>query len=599
MGLIPEDVIRNVIDRSDIVEVIGRYVTLKKYGSNYKALCPFHHEKSPSFVVNPDKQIFHCFGCGVGGNVTSFLMRQERLEFPQAVRFLADQLGVVIPEDEASSAGPSKKLRDDVYRINELALEFFHERLLVSREATPQAAREYLKARGVDLETVKKFRLGCAPDGWDELILALKDKGITAQSIHQAGLAIARENKSGYYDRFRGRVIFPIFDINSRPVAFGARAISKDDGGAKYINSPETPVYTKGRHLFGLNLTKTAVSEEDSVVVVEGYMDMIMPFIHGVGNIAASLGTALTVDQIRLIRRYSSNVTMLFDTDPAGQAAIVRSLDLLIDEGMNVKVVTLSEGQDPDSFIREFGLEAFCERLKQAVSLFDYKFSWLAAQFDARSIEGKTRICQDMLVTIARFKAEVTKFELMRLLAQKLQLPEDIVFKQAKLDSKTSSFKPRVMPAPQTTPVKIRDVHRSEEHLIALFLSEHGWVEEARKTLTPDDFTSGTTRDLVMKIWQIAQERADWTVSDLLALFPSQEEQSFITRAASSTHTRQEEAAQVFEDCVKSLQLRRLQHEAMTLRQEIEETEKRGQAVDVAKLQQYQDLNRKIKNRGQ
>jgi len=587
VGLIAEDVIRSVIDRSDIVEVIGRYVTLKKYGSNFKALCPFHTEKSPSFVVNPDKQIFHCFGCSVGGNVASFIMRQERLEFPQAIRFLAEQMGIVIPDDQESTSSPSKKIKDDIYKINEWALQFFHDRLLTSLDATPKAARDYLKARGVDLETVKKFRLGCAPDGWDELISFLKQKDVSLEDMHQAGLVIARDKKSGYYDRFRGRIIFPIFDINSRPVAFGARAMSKDDGGAKYINSPETPVYTKGRHLFGLNLTKASVGDEDHIVVVEGYMDMIMPFIHGVGNIAASLGTALTVDQIRLIRRYSPNVIMLFDTDPAGQAAIVRSLDLLIDEGMNVKVTTLSEGQDPDSFIREFGLTAFQDRLKQAQTLFDYKYNWLSAQFDLSTIEGKTKICQEMLSTISRFKSEVSKFELMRLLAQKLNVPEEVILKQAKGQTKTPlvAAKPANEPVIVQAPVRVKQVPKSyEELLIVLFLSDHHWANEAVSLISPQDFTEGLLRDLAVKIWQMTQAKQDWTVSDLFSSFPDQETQSFISRLLADAGTRIQEPQRLFQDCVGRIQKDRLKAQKQVLMERLQEAERRGDTAVVEEL---------------
>lgn len=597
MGLIAEDIIRTVIDRSDIVEVIGRYVTLKKYGSNFKALCPFHTEKSPSFVVNPDKQIFHCFGCNVGGNVASFIMRQERLEFPQAIRFLADQMGIVIEEQETVSS-PSKKIKDDIYKINEWALQFFHEQLLTSRQESAKAARDYLKGRGVDLETVKSFRLGYAPDEWETLIGVLKQKGISPEAMHKAGLVIARE-KGGYYDRFRGRVIFPIFDINGRPVAFGARALNESDG-AKYINSPETPVYTKGRHLFGLNLTKTSVGELDQIVVVEGYMDMIMPFVHGVKNIAASLGTALTVDQIRLIRRYSSNVTMLFDTDPAGQAAIVRSLDLLIEEGMNIKVVTLSQDQDPDSFIREFGLAAFEERLKQAQTLFDYKFNWLCAQFDIKTIEGKNKICQGMLTTIGRFKSEVSKFELMRLLAKHLNVPEEVILKQAQGQTKTSPITPRnqmVVMAQAVT--KTQQAPSSyEEHLISLFLSDHHWAQEAIKLIDLGDFSEGFPRDLVAKIWQMTQNTIEWKSSDLLAQFPDEAAQSFIARLLNSSYVNSTNALKVFEDCIRTIQLNRLEKEKEQLQNEIREAEGRGESVDVEKIQRFQELNRKIKNRG-
>ncbi len=585
MGLIAEDIIRGIIDRSDIISVIGRYAALKKYGSNFKALCPFHHEKTPSFVINPDKQIFHCFGCGAGGNVVGFIMRQERLEFPQAVRFLAEQAGIDIPEDQQTSSSPSKQLREEICKINEWASQFFHEILLTNREETVKAARDYLKGRSVDLEIVRKFRLGYAPDEWEALIGVLKHKGISLEVMHQAGLVIPRE-KGGYYDRFRGRIIFPIFDINNRPVAFGARALSTSEG-AKYINSPETPVYTKGRHLFGLNLTKTSVGELDHIVIVEGYMDMIMPFVHGVKNIAASLGTALTVDQIRLIRRYSSNVIMLFDTDPAGQAAIIRSLDLLIDEGMNVKVVTLVQDQDPDSFIRSFGLDAFNERLKRAQTLFDYKFNWLCGQFDPKSIDGKTKICQEMLTTIVRFKSEVTKFELMRLLAKQLNVPEEIITKQAQ---NQNSSKPK--PVIKQTAAKVSEAPKSyEELLITLFLEDHNWAQKARELISPIDFTEGLVRDIVQKIWQMTQENLEWETSRLLSQFPQEAAQSFIAKLLTDANARIKEPQRLFHDCIGRIHKERLKIQKKELMDKIKEAENCGDAVTVEELRaKFQEL---------
>ncbi|NLE65296.1 MAG: DNA primase, partial [Elusimicrobia bacterium] len=379
MGLIPEDVIGQVIDRTDIAELIGSYIPLKRAGRNFKALCPFHHEKTPSFVVNPDKQIFHCFGCGVGGNALSFVMKHERMDFPEAVRMLAARANVPIPEET-----PQDRARDDmrqaVFSVNELAAAYFHEALIQGRSAEVEAARDYLKKRVVGKKTAERFRIGYAPDSWDGLLKVLRDKGFSDGVIERAGLAVRHETKGTLYDRFRGRVIFPILDVRSRPVAFGARAIKADDR-VKYINSPETPVYTKGQHLYGLNWAREAVAAKDALVIVEGYLDFLRPFDRGFENIAASLGTALTTDQVRLIRRYTKNIVMLFDMDTAGQSATLRSLDLLLDEEMNVRVATLDEGKDPDAFVLNRGIEAFEERVKAARDLFDFELDLLAGRY--------------------------------------------------------------------------------------------------------------------------------------------------------------------------------------------------------------------------
>jgi DNA primase len=553
MGLIPNDIINRVIERSDIVETIGNYTALKKAGRNFKGLCPFHNEKTPSFVVNPDKQIFHCFGCGAGGNVIGFLMRQEHMDFPEAVRFLADRSGIVIPEDGSAAPNPSRQLREEILKINALAAAFFHEVLLTSREADAKAARDYLKGRGVGLEVVKKFQLGFALNEWDALLKYLRSKNVSEELIAKAGLIIAREGKSGHYDRFRNRIIFPILDIQGRSVAFGARAM-KDEEGAKYINSPETAVYTKGQHMFGLSLSKPAVGQTDKIIVVEGYMDMIMPFIHGVENIAASLGTALTTDQIKLVRRYTPNVVMLFDTDAAGQAAIVRSLDLLIDEGMNVRVATLAQDEDPDSFIRQQGLESFNARIEKAQPLLDFKFNWLVQQHDAATAEGKSKIAQELLATINRFKSEVAKYELTKDLARKLNVPESVLLKQA------ASVKGRqevsvVAAVEKKIEIKLSaSTLAGQELLLALFLKDMAWVKAAQEHIGPEDFSEGPSRRVVDVIWSLSAETNEWSVNDLLMRLQDEPAQSLVTAVVSVEEGKLTDPARLFTDCIGKIQ---------------------------------------------
>ncbi len=553
MGLIPNAIIDAVIDRTDIAAVVGRYVQLKKAGRNFKALCPFHREKTPSFVVNPDKQIFHCFGCGAGGNAIAFIMRQERLEFPHAVRFLADQYGISIPDTTSEAESPSRQLRDSIYRVNELTVDFFHQLLLTSRLDAAKAAREYLKGRGVALETVNQFKLGFAPDDWEALSEFLKTKGISDDLMQQAGLVIARENKRGFYDRFRNRVIFPIFDIQARPIAFGARAL-KDAEGAKYINSPETPVYTKGRHLYGFHLTKAAVGKLDYAIVVEGYMDMIMPFVHGVENIAASLGTALTPEQINLIRRFTPNVVMLFDTDLAGQNAIVRSLDLLVDAGMNVRVATLSDGQDPDSFIRLHGVRAFEERLSKAASLFDFKLAWLKTQHDVKSIEGKARVSKQMLETIMRFSDEVVKSELIKKLSEDLNIDKDAVLRQSKPFKSRAESSPQQPMAvvPATVALSLKD-----EIFLGILLSDPQWAPKARDEITPEDFPHPLVRTVVAGIWELSGRGQEWTGQDVLKNIKDHQAQELVARLMSRDEAWLGDKDIVFKDCVAGFRKKR------------------------------------------
>ncbi|MBZ0165712.1 MAG: DNA primase, partial [Candidatus Omnitrophica bacterium] len=369
MPRIPDEIVERVRERSDIVEIVSQYVTLKRAGRNFKGLSPFNNEKTPSFVVSPDKQIFNCFSSGIGGNVFTFVMQMERVEFPDAVRLLARKHGIEIPEDQQGAGGTENKLREQIFAANNQAAEYYHELLLADSGAEVGRARDYLKNRGVSLETVKNFRLGFALDRWDGLIRCLQDKNVPLRVMEQAGLIKARQNKEGYYDCFRNRIIFPITDNQGRVRAFGARAL--DNEGAKYINSPETAVYTKGDHVYGFDVAKSVVTQEDMVVIVEGYMDCVIPQQAGFRNIVASLGTALTQQQVRNIRRFTRNVVMLYDNDKAGEAAMIRSFDLLIEEGMEVKVASLAPGEDPDSYIRKHGVEAFRERIDAALELFE------------------------------------------------------------------------------------------------------------------------------------------------------------------------------------------------------------------------------------
>ena len=303
MGYIPQDAIDQILDRCDIVDVISTYVPLKPVGRNFKALSPFQHEKTPSFFVSPQKQIFHCFSSGLGGNVITFVMKMEHCTFPEACRLLAERYGVMIPAANPVEAQRGE-LRQQIRQATALAAEYFHHVLLTEKTPATSAAREYLKGRGLTLENVRTFSLGFAPDRWDGLIGFLKNKGIGFELMEKAGLALPQTRAEGYYDRFRNRIIFSIFDVNNKCIAFGARTMEKDNP-AKYINSPETSVYTKGQHLYGLNFAKDAIVRDDCAVVVEGYMDFITPFAAGIKNIVASLGMALKVDQIRLLKRYT------------------------------------------------------------------------------------------------------------------------------------------------------------------------------------------------------------------------------------------------------------------------------------------------------
>ena len=361
----PQTFIDDLRRQADIVRVIQDYVTLKKKGANWMACCPFHQEKSPSFSVNPSKDIFYCFGCHKGGSVFNFVMEMERVSFPEAIRIVAEKVGMPLPvmqEDNKFEA--RRKEADEIIELNSWALEWW-EAQLEENTAEARAAREYLTARQIAIETRKAFRLGYAPDSWDALTLHLKKRGATVAQIERSGLVV-KKDAGGFYDRFRGRLIFPVLDAQGRAVAFGGRTLEAG-GEPKYLNSPETAAYTKGRHLFGLNVTRDEMRRRKFAGLVEGYLDLIIPYQFGVRNMVASLGTALTPEQAKLLGRFARKVVVNYDGDSAGVKAAKRAIETLLAEDFEIKVLVLPDGADPDEFIRAHGVEAYHERRGSAL----------------------------------------------------------------------------------------------------------------------------------------------------------------------------------------------------------------------------------------
>src|SRR5437764_1727335 len=366
----PQTFIDDLRRQADIIRVVSDYVTLKKKGANWMACCPFHQEKTPSFSVNPSKNIFYCFGCGKGGSVFNFVMELEGVSFPEAVRVVAEKAGVPLPvmvDDKKFEA--RRKESDEVIELNGWALEFW-ERQLAAGDAEARAAREYVEGRGITDETRRAFRLGFAPNSWDALGLYLKSKGASIGQIERSGLVV-KKDAGGYYDRFRGRLIFPVLDAQGRPVAFGARAMRAGDE-PKYLNSPETAAYTKGRHLFGLSASREEIRKRKFAILVEGYLDLIIPFQSGVRNAVASLGTALTQEQARLLGRFARKVVVNYDGDRAGVKAAQRAIETLIAAEFETKVLVLPDGADPDEFIRAHGADKYQERRGRAQSFIQF-----------------------------------------------------------------------------------------------------------------------------------------------------------------------------------------------------------------------------------
>ncbi|MDD2703553.1 MAG: DNA primase [Candidatus Omnitrophica bacterium] len=569
MGHIPENIIDDILNRVDIVEVISDYIPLKRAGRNFRALCPFHHEKSPSFMVSPDRQIYHCFGCGAGGNVFGFLIQYERLEFREAVEALAKKAGVAIPQQFRRDS-PEAGVVSALHAVNELAAKFY-ENILGSPKGT--AAREYLFTRGLTEDSIRSFRIGFAADAWNALITHLRNKNISLAVLEKAGLILSREGGGGYYDRFRNRIIIPVFDIKSKIIAFGARVMpgTGDRNPAKYVNSPETPVYVKRNCLYGLHLAKDAIRDLDFVIVVEGYLDFIIPCQHGVRNIVASSGTSLTQEQARIIKRFTHNVVVVYDGDSAGQMAAVRSLDIFVEEGMQVKVASLPEGYDPDSFVREKGIEAFKILISRAATLFDYKLAILESRFSSRSIEDKARISSEMLGTIGKFSNSILKSEYLKKLGDSLGIDVDSLHAELK---KIKGDRPYAEVQP--VPAKARAVNPTEQLLMKLMLEESSLVDGIRRRIEPSDFQDERISRIVTALFDFLDHGREVEPSILINHFGDTEIAGLICESAFTHDTEQGNKKEIVDDCIRRLKSKKKDSRKRFLHEEIKNAQKSG-----------------------
>ena len=430
MGLISEETIQRVSDANDIVDLISSYFPLKRAGTSFRALCPFHREKSPSFHVNPARQNYHCFGCGAGGGVLRFVMEYEHLDFPSAVRRLAQRAGIPIIE-EASTAEDHQKhgLRQRLLALHTEASTWFHDQLLKSPDASQ--ARDYLKSRGLNSTIAKSWQLGFAPGSWDALLTHLRGRRFTQEEILQSGLASSKDEppRSGstLYSRFRNRVMFPIRNDYGEVIAFSGRILEADAKAAKYVNSPETPLFTKGRVLYGLDKTKRDLIEKNAAIVCEGQIDLISAFEAGIRNVIAPQGTAFTGDQARLLKRYVETVLLCFDSDAAGKKAAARSLPALLSQGLLVKIVTLPQGEDPDSLIRRSGPEAFLEVINNATDFFEHSLNEAFASGELNDSAGKSRLVSRIAPPLALVQDAVLRETILGRTASRLGLPQGAI----------------------------------------------------------------------------------------------------------------------------------------------------------------------------
>lgn len=454
---IPEDKIAEVKAATDIVDIVSESVLLKKSGRNFVGLCPFHSEKTPSFTVSSEKQIFYCFGCGAGGNAITYLMKHDGYAFPEAVRFLARRYAIELPKRRMTAE--EKRLLSEKERllgINKEAMEFFSWQLRHPRFGTKGLA--YLEHRGFSNSTIDSFRLGYAPEGWDRLLNHFQKKGVPPPLVEKSGLILARKDRSGFYDRFRNRIIFPILNANHDVIAFGGRVL--DDALPKYLNSPETPVYSKSRSLYGLHAAKTSCREREAVFIVEGYFDLLAMVQHGFPNCVATLGTALTVEHVKILRSLigqNGTVKLVFDSDDAGLKAAERSVSVFDKGYVDAQIIVLPEGHDPDTFLFKNGMQAFEETSAGAVDVVTFLMESAVREIGL-SVHGKSQIISRMAGVLTGVRDKVKQSLYVRMLAERLEVNEEAVLDRVRQKG-TAKPAPRPASGPDTESV------RSPEHM--------------------------------------------------------------------------------------------------------------------------------------
>ncbi len=585
--MLPRGFPDDVRSQSDIVRIVSDYVALKKRGANWIACCPFHSEKTPSFNVHPGKGIYKCFGCSAGGNVFDFVMRVEGLSFPDAVRLVAEKSGIPIPRDVAPQPGAEKaeRWRKRLFELNDWACEYFEQQF----GATPEGHRalEYLEGRGVTADTRERFRLGYAQNTWDALSTHLATRGATREEIAESGLVTVKEGGSGYYDRFRGRVIFPILDAQGRAVAFGGRTMGDDR--AKYLNSPETAVYTKGNHLYGLFHAREAIRKSGFSILVEGYLDAIVPSQAGIENVVASLGTALTESQARLLRRYMSRpqVIVNYDPDTAGQAATTRSFETLLAQGFKINVLTLPGGLDPDEFVREQGADAYRSLLRSTMPYLDYVVDQAMGRHDLSRPSGKADALNEVLPFIAQIENQLERVEYGRRVASRMHVDEDILRKELRRAVERREPKidrDRVAPRKEMTELERR-------FLVVLFGDS-----QVRSSVLPEveeadieGLASETIFRALLDAHRSGETIGYAELSDKLTDTARQDLASLVTVelndvAADWKGAFEENLASEARSCLAQIKRFRFQKELETLQKEIRQAEAAGDEVRYAEL---------------
>lgn len=519
----PDELISEIINATDLVSLASSYMTLKKSGSGYMGCCPFHKEKTPSFHISGEKQLYHCFGCGVGGSVIQFVMGAENLDFPDAVRFLAERAGINVPENEQNDATDEYyKRKRRIYEMNRDAARFFRETLL---SPAGKKSLDYLLNRGLSMKTITSFGLGASPDGWDGLLKKLTSLGYERDLMVEAGLCI-RNEKNHVYDRYRNRVMFPIIDVRGNVVGFGGRKLEGD--GAKYINSPESVVYNKGKILYALNFAKKTA--ENYIILTEGYMDVISLHQAGFTTAVAGCGTALTPDQARLLARYSKNIYLCYDSDEPGQKAAKKAIELFRTLECNVKVLRVPDGKDPDEFIRKNGAPAFEKLLNSARSTTRYEIDSLISRYDLDDISQKVEFSREAALLLSKLKSAVELDEYTKYVCLKSKISEEALLSEIKKIRRRDTRKEvsdRMKQSAGTLASQSQKatprLKKAEAGLLSSLVSSRIVFEKFKDKVSPDLFTYELHKEIFEKAYLLFESNESFGVGELSGYFKGRE----------------------------------------------------------------------------
>jgi DNA primase len=569
----PQTFIDDLRRQADIVRVIQDYVTLKKAGANWVARCPFHKETKPSFSVNPAKEIFYCFGCQKGGSVFNFVMEIERVTFPEAIKIVAEKSGVPLPKMIDDGRFEARKRESDqVIELNQWALQWWTDQLQ-SKAAT--SVRQYLKQRGLSDETAQTFRVGFAPDSWEALSTHLRQKGATQEQLERSGLVV-KKDEGGSYDRFRGRLMFPVFDAQGRPVAFGGRTLDPE-GEPKYLNSPETPAYTKGRHLFGLNLTRDEIRRQEFAILVEGYLDLIVPYQFGVRNMVASLGTALTPEQVKLVARFARKVVVNYDGDRAGVQAAKRAIETLLAEDIEVKVLVLPDNADPDDFIRKYGVTEYQQRRSKAQPQIQFVIDQALRDRNLHNPADKAAAVEETLPFVRAVRGRIQRREYFDIAMDALRVQPD---QRRELWQKTRGAASGDTTTVQQVVIRPLKPTVAEEQILGLLLGS----EELRKIVLPrleaSDYDGLATAPLFRALVKLNDDESEINFDSLSAETadnPAVGELLARLMLADGIENF-DEALTRADSCVDALRLMKLDRQIDELSSEVAEAERAGEA---------------------